>query len=372
MKQYLFVGTRKGAWIYTSNKARKKWEVDGPHHLGGIVNHLVLDPRDQKTLVMAIAAGHLGPTIMVSTDFGKNWKESPRPPAFPKSNEPETGRAVSHNFWISPGHESEPGVWWAGSSPPGLFRSEDGGVTWDSVAGWNENPMYHEWCPNAPTPDGELLAQISVCSQDPNHIYLCTSSGGVFETTDKCKTWKPLNKGVEVNFGPEKYPEFGQDAHQIAVHPADNNRIYQQNHCGIYRIHRPDDTWVRIGNNMPKEVGDIGFSVVVNPRDVDMAWVWPMDGTDIWPRTSPDGKPAAYMTRDGGESWERQDKGLPAEQGWFTVKRQAFVGDGMDPVGLYIGTTGGEIWCSPNEGAAWHQVTRHLPEIYSLNAIAVD
>ncbi|MCB1692398.1 MAG: hypothetical protein KDI19_06500 [Pseudomonadales bacterium] len=262
-------------------------------------------------------------------------------------------------------------MWWAGTSPPGLFRSEDNGMTWESVTGWNEHPMYPEWCPGAGTPDGELLAQVSICTSDPRHMYLCTSSGGVFETTDQCKTWAPLNKGVLANFMPDPYPEFGQDAHQIAVHPANNNRIYQQNHCGIYRIDRPGDTWVRIGDNMPPEIGDIGFSVVLNPRDDDMAWVWPMDGTDIWPRTSPGGKPAAYVTRDGGNSWERQGNGFPAEQGWFTVKRQAFVGDGRDPVGLYIGTTGGEIWSSIDEGENWREIARHLPEIYSLNAVTV-
>lgn len=370
--QYLLVGTRKGAWIYTGDADRKKWKVDGPHHLGSIVNHLVLDPRDGRTMVMAMRSGHLGPTIMVSNDFGKSWKESTRPPAFPKTEDPDAGRAVSHTFWLSPGHESEPGVWWAGTSPPGLFRSEDGGMTWEGISGWNQHPKYHDWCPNAPTPDGELLAQISICSNDENHMYLCTSSGGVFETTDQGKTWAPLNKGVEANFMADPFPEYGQDAHQIAVHPANNNRIYQQNHCGIYRIDRPGDTWVRIGDNMPREVGDIGFSVVVNPRDDRMAWVWPMDGSDVWPRTSPGGKPAAYVTRDGGETWERQDKGFPRKQAWYTVKRQAFVGDGLDPLGLYIGTTGGELWCSADAGESWKRIAMHLPEIYSLNAVSVN
>ena len=123
---------------------------------------------------------------------------------------------------------------------------------------------------------------------------------------------------------------------------------------------------------MPGEIGDIGFSVVLDPSDDKVAWVWPMDGSDVWPRTSPGGRPAAYVTRDGGDTWERQDSGFPGEQAWYTVKRQAFVRDGLDPLGLYIGTTGGEIWCSSNAGEQWRQVAMHLPEIYSLNVVAVD
>jgi photosystem II stability/assembly factor-like uncharacterized protein len=146
------------------------------------------------------------------------------------------------------------------------------------------------------------------------------------------------------------------------LHP---DRIYQQNHCGIYRMDRPEGRWVRIGENMPKEVGDIGFPVELHPRDPDVAWVFPMDGTDVWPRTSPEGRPAVYRTRDAGESWTRCDSGLP-ERAWFTVKRQAMTADNNDPVGLYFGTTSGEVWASKDEGSSWTCIAAHLPEIYSL------
>jgi hypothetical protein len=203
-------------------------------------------------------------------------------------------------------------------------------------------------------------------------MYIATSTGGVFESRDRAATWAPLNRGVEVTFQPDPYPEYGQDAHSIAVHPLDPDRLYQQNHCGIYRLDRPSDIWKRIGLAMPPEIGDVGFSVVVHPRDIDTAWVFPMDGTTVWPRTSPGGKPAVYRTRDGGERWERQDRGFPTEQAWFTVKRQAFCADEGDPVGLYLGTTGGEVWMSENEGAAWRQIAAHLPEIYSVVAAPLE
>jgi photosystem II stability/assembly factor-like uncharacterized protein len=364
----LLVGTRKGAWFFHSDATRKTWKTDGPHFLGQVVNHLVRDPRS-GTLLMAAKTGHLGPTIFRSTDKGKTWKEAVKPPAFP-AVKGDGGRAVSHTFWLSPGHADEPGVWWAGTSPPGLFVSTDDGVTWASVDGFNEHEMYFKWCPpDGGTPDGALLNQIVIDPRDATHMYIATSTGGVFESKDRARSWRPLNKNVEASFFPDPYPEYGQDAHYIALASTNPDRIWQQNHCGIYRLDRPGEKWERIGNAMPKAVGDIGFTILDHPRDEDTAWVFPMDGSTVWPRTSPDGKPAVYRTRDAGKSWERQDKGFPKKQGWFTVKRQAFCRDGMKAVGLYLGTTGGEVWASTNEGGKFTQIARHLPEIYSVVAV---
>jgi photosystem II stability/assembly factor-like uncharacterized protein len=365
----LLIGTRKGAWIHRSDAGRRNWSVHGPIFLGHIVNHLVLDPRDGRTMLMAAKTGHLGPTVFRSLDGGQTWREARRPPAFPKARDGETARAVSHTFWLEPGHKSEPGVWWAGASPPGLFRSEDGGESWESVAGFNEHEMYRKWCPQGEgTPDGPLLNQIAIDPRDARHMYLATSTAGVFESRDYAKTWAPLNKNVEANFLPDKYPEYGQDAHYIAISPPRPDRLYQQNHCGVYRLDRPSIEWTRIGQNMPKDIGDIGFTIVAHPRDADTAWVFPMDGTDVWPRTSPGGKPAAYRTRDAGLSWERQDKGFPREQAWFTVKRQAFCADSNTPLGLFLGATNGEVWMSDDEGENWRRIGAHLPEIYSVVA----
>jgi len=150
--------------------------------------------------------------------------------------------------------------------------------------------------------------------------------------------------------------------------PSNPDRLYQQNHCGIYRLDRPSDTWERIGKSMPKRVGDIGFPMVVHPRDADTAWVFPMNGTTVWPRTSPDGMPAVYATRNSGKSWQRLDTGLPSKQAWWTVKRQAMTADAADPVGLYFGTTSGELWTSRDEGRRWTCIARHLPEIYAVEA----
>ena len=364
----LLVATRKGAWLFRADAARRTWRIDGPHFLGHVISHMVLDPRDRRTLLAAAKTGHLGPTLFRSTDFGRTWKEAARPPAFPKAPEGVKGRTVDHTFWLAPAHPREPNAWYAGTSPQGLFRSEDGGVTWEPVAGLNDNARYRTYMGDeqAGTPDGPKLHSINVDPRDPKHLYMAMSSGGVHESRDRGRTWTPLSEGLEVVEGFDPANLAFHDPHCIRVSPSNPDRLYQQNHCGIYRLDRPATAWVRIGKTMPKRIGDIGFPMVVHPRDADTAWVFPMDGTTVWPRTSPGGAPGAYVTRDGGKSWRRLDAGLPKAQAWWTVKRQAMCADGRDPVGLYLGTTGGELWMGRDEGARWTCIARHLPEIYAV------
>ena len=322
-------------------------------------------------MLMATRTGHLGPIIMRSTDRGRSWVEAKQPPAFPKAPEGQTGLAVDHTFWLSPGLASQPGVWWAGTSPPGLFRSEDGGITWSGIEGFNRGLVNLLAGVGQGTPDGQVTHSILVDPRNPRHLYVGLSGGGSFESTDGGASWRPLNRGVAADFLPEKDPEFGHDPHIMALHPLMPDRLYQQNHCGIYRLDRPGDVWTRIGRNMPKTVGDIGFPLVLHPRDPDTVWVIPMDGTAVWPRTSPGGRPAVYRTRNGGRTWQRQDAGLPRRHSWLTIKRQAFATDGREPLALYFGTTGGEIWMSADEGGRWRRIAQHLPEIYSVGAAAI-
>jgi hypothetical protein len=333
-----------------------------------VIHHLVLDPRDGRTLVAAASTGHLGPTIFRSSDLGRTWAEARRPPAFPKVPEGEKGRSVHHTFWLTPGHPSLPASWYAGTSPHGLFRSDDGGDTWSAVPGLNEAPRYREWMggPQDGTPDGPKLHSVIVDPRDPDHLYVGMSSGGFHESTDAGRSWRPLVDGMEVVDGLDPSNVTFHDPHCVRLSPADPDRLWQQNHCGIYRLDRPGTTWTRVGRTMPRSVGDIGFPMVVHPRDPDAAWVFPMDGTSVWPRTSPGGRPAAYGTRDGGRTWRRLDGGLPARDAWWTVKRQAMAADGGDPVGLYVGTTAGEVWASRDEGRRFACIARHLPEIYAV------
>jgi hypothetical protein len=362
------VGTRKGAWTLRASPGRLDWVVSEPAFLGHVVQHLMADPRDPSTVLMGCRTGHLGPTVFRSTDGGDTWVEATAPPAFRPGD--VLGRAVRSVFWLTPGHDSQPGSWYAGASPQGLFRSDDGGDTWSPVDGWNDHPSWSTWAewPDVEgTPDGSMLHSVNVDPRDPDHLYLGLSGGGVFESTDGGKDWRPLNQGCAADFLPDPDVPFGHDPHCVRLHPQRPDRLYQQNHCGIYRLDRPGERWERIGDAMPRGVGDIGFPIELHPRDPDIAWVFPMDGTDVWPRTSPGGCPAVYVTRDAGASWQRCDTGLPL-RGWLTVKRQAMCVDDLDPVGVYLGTTSGEIWASRDEGLTWTQIAAHLPEVYSLEA----
>jgi len=366
----LLIGTRKGAFILRGDRARRTWKLSPPLFLGQIVHHAILDPRDRRTMLVAARTGHLGPTVFRSTDLGKTWKEANSPPAFPKVPEGEKGRVVDHVFWLTPGHASEPNSWYAGTSPQGLFRSDDGGATWNPFSYINDDPQYREWMGTVQdgTPDGPKMHSIIVDPRNPRHLYFAMSGGGVHESVDGGKKWTPLVQGMEVVEGFDAATITFHDPHCVRLCPGNPDRLYQQNHCGIYRLDRPSNQWVRIGNNMPKRIGDVGFPMVVHPRDQNTAWVFPMDGTGVWPRVSPGGKPAVYKTRNAGQTWARLNKNLPTSQAWWTVKRQAMTADAHEPVGVYFGTTSGEVWASRTGGENWACLASHLPEIYSVEA----
>jgi photosystem II stability/assembly factor-like uncharacterized protein len=369
----VLVGTRKGLFILASDASRRDWSIEGPHFLGEAVNHAVVDPRDGRTLLAAVKAGHLGPTVFRSEDLGRTWKEAQTPPAFAKAAQPDAGPSVSHVFWLTPAHATQPGRWYAGTSPQGLFVSDDGGRNWRGVEGFNAHPDRLKWIgglQDAP-PDGGTLHSLHVDAFDASHLYIGLSTGGVFESRDAGASWSPLNAGVAADFLPDLHAPYGHDPHCLRVHPAVRDVVYQQNHCGIYRLERAANRWTRVGDNMPQDIGDIGFPLALHPRDPRTAWVFPMDGGTVWPRVPIGGKPAVYATRDAGASWTRQDRGLPSEQAWFTVKRQSLAADTLDPVGLYFGTTGGEVWASRAEGDSWSCIRSHLPQVHSVEAALV-
>ncbi len=375
------LGTTKGAFALHTRGSRARVDVQGPWQLGSGVNDFAQDPRDPKRLVMTIGGGHLGPTVMHSKDAGKTWTEAKVPPQFEPAKQGSAGKksaaakaktsrglSVKRNFWLTPGHASEPGVWYLGTVPHGLFRSSDHGATWQGVDGLNLHPDYGKWFSSDEPPDGPFLHSVRIDPRDAARLQVSASIGGTFESRDAGKTWRPLNAGVESDFGPEKFAEYGQDPHCVIQHPANPDVFYQQNHCGIYRLDRArGEAWTRIGRKMPKKIGDIGFGIAGHPGDERTVWVCPMDGTRIWPRTPPAGKPALYRTQNSGKTWQRLDVGLPSEQGWFTVLRQALCTDfdEQNPA-VAFGTTGGELWVGLDGGERFQQAAAHLPKILSV------
>jgi len=376
-RQSLLIGTMKGAFALDAGPGRRSWKIRGPFHFGSVVHDVRLDPRDGKTLLASATGGHLGPTIYRSTNRGRTWTEAKTPPRFTKGKAPAKGKrattkgmAVTACFWLEPGHADEPGVWYCGTTPAGLFRSTDGGATWRGVKGLNDGKVWGVWNLKGDNeaPGGSMLHSIQIDPRDKKHMYASISVGGTAETRDQGKTWTPLNQGVESDFFPGEPGEWGHDPHCMVVHPADPDRLYQQNHCGIYAMDRTvADRWHRIGRKLPKKIGDIGFPMVPHPTDPDTVWVFPMDGTRVWPRTSPGAKPAVYRTRNGGKRWERLDQGLPTEHGYYTVKRQCMCADDdARNTGLYFGTTSGDVWASKSGGESWSRIAEGLPHVYSV------
>jgi hypothetical protein len=370
MATSLLIGTRKGFWMLHADEARRRWTLDGPHFLGNLVHHARLDPRDGRTLLVAARTGHLGPTVFRSGDRGASWQEAEVPAAFEKE---AGGRVLDHVFWLEPGHADRPDEWWAGSSPQGLFRSSDGGRSWLGVAGFNAHPHRKAWCGGDQdgTPDGPKLHSILVDPRDPAHMFLSMSSGGTFESHDTGGDWTPINRGVRADFMPDPDPEYGHDPHSVRMPSAMPGRLYQQNHCGLFRRDEGEDRWTEIGgpvrNATPQR--DIGLALALHPRDPDTLWTFPMDATGVWSRVSPGGEAGVLRSRDGGESWEWLTNGLPSRQAWYTVKRQAMTADAGEPAGVFFGTTNGELWGSIDEGESWICLANHLPEIYAVEAV---
>ena len=237
----LLVATRKGLWILRPDAARQRVDLDGPHFLGHVLHHAVLDPRDRRTLLVAARTGHLGPTVFRSVDLGKSWTEATAPPAFPKAKEGEQGRVVDHVFWLEPGHASEPDCWYAGTSPEGLFRTEDGGVTWASVTGFNDHPRNRRVdrarrIRHARRADPALDPDRPARSAPSLHRDVGLGRRRLREPRRRQRLdadQQGLRDRLLARF---RDPEFGHDPHCVRLHPLEPDLLYQQNHCGIYRM----------------------------------------------------------------------------------------------------------------------------------------
>ncbi len=367
----LWIGTRKGLFSIDGDAERAEFSEAEPHWIGSTAFHVVADPRDRDSVVAGIRTVDGLPTVMASRNGGKTWSEAAEPPRFasesPFESDPASTAAqlvqrhVSQVFAITPGHASEYGTWYAGTSPQGLFRSSDHGSTWEPVAGLNEHPDFDRWTSPGidDTPDGPKLHGILIDPRDADHLFVAMSTGGVLESRDAGATWTRLDGGLQ---GPAAL-----DPHAVAMGVTNPDRLWMQSHFGVYRMDLEVGTWDRVGApETEEERQDAGFPMAVHPADPDVAFTVPMDGSDAWTRMPKDGRPAVMKTLDGGQSWTRHAEGFPKERCWWTVKRQCLAVDGYDPLGVYIGTSSGEVWFSRDEGESWRCIARGLPYIYSV------
>jgi photosystem II stability/assembly factor-like uncharacterized protein len=352
MTVVVLVGTRKGLFVLESDDGRRRWELAGPLLEGWSVYHALLDGRDG---VLHACTNHdvYGATVHRSRDLGKNWQRAE------ELGLPEESELKLERTWhIEPGREDEAATLWLGAAPGALFRSSDAGEHWEAVASVLAHPTREEWNPGA---GGMCCHSIQLVPDDADRLYIGISAAGVFRSDDGGATWSPANSGTAADFLPDPYPEVGQCVHKLLLHPAARDRLWQQNHCGVYRSDDGGDSWERLdGNGLPS---GFGFALALDPRNPDRAYVIPEEGAEF--RVTSGGRLGVYMTADGGASWSLLSRGLP-ERAWTGVLREGAASDALDPFGVYFGTQSGSVFASADEGASWNEIARQLPPVLSV------
>ena len=357
----LLVGTTKGAFLLTSDASRTDWTLSGPHFPGEAVYAVAYDERNGRRRTLAATRSfHWGSTIRLSDDFGASWTGPERQTVrFPESS----GLSLVQIWQILPGPAGDPDRLWAGVEPSCLFESRDGGESWSPIDGLLNHEHRAKWQPGG---GGLCLHTIIPHATDKERMLIAMSTGGVYRTDDGGKTWRASNRGVRAEFLPDKYPEFGQCVHKVVGHPAKPDRLFLQNHWGLYRSDDWGDTWHDVANGVPS---DFGFCMQVHPHDPDTVYIIPMESDQF--RCSPDAKLRVYRTRDAGASWEALARGLPQEQAYETVVRDALTADAHQASGVYFGTRSGKIFGSRDAGDNWTELADSLPPVCCVKAAVV-
>ncbi|HEY3846791.1 MAG TPA: sialidase family protein [Acetobacteraceae bacterium] len=353
----ILVGTKKGAFTLASDPQRRSWELRGPFCEAWPLNHVVADP-DSGTIYAGGGNEWFGPAVWKSTDLGASWTHSSEGLAY------QAGETPIKSVWSL---ASSAGGLYAGVEPAGLFRSTDGGQSWQHVAGLREHPSRPNWQPGG---GGLILHSLVPHPTDTKQLWIGISAAGVFHTEDGGDTWQTRNQGTRCDYLPEeqRYPEYGQCVHCLVMAPGMPDRLYQQNHCGMYRSEDGGKHWDSIEQGLPST---FGFPATVHPRDPATLFLLPLNG-DIAGRYVPDGKAAVWRTRDAGASWQAMRDGLPQRNTFFGVLRQAMAADRLEPAGVYFGTNTGTLYASTDEGDSWACVAQHLPPIHSVETLVVE
>jgi photosystem II stability/assembly factor-like uncharacterized protein len=380
-KVRVLVGTKKGAFILTADGARKNWDVSGPHFAGWEIYHLKGSPADPNRIYASQSSGWFGQVIQRSDDGGKTWatpdgSASPAPGEFPAGQSNKfvyEGEVGTHKWYDGTQHPwefkriwhmepslSDPNTVYAGAEDAAIFKSTDGGKTWKELSGLR-GAKGNLWQPGA---GGMAVHTILLDPKNSNRIYVAISAAGAFRTDDGGKTWKPINRGLKSQFElPDPDAEVGHCVHRIALHPSRPDVLFMQKHWDVLRTNNSGDQWTEVSGNLPT---DFGFPIDVNANEPETIYVVPIKSdSEHFPI---DGKLQVWRSRSGGNEWEPLTKGLPQKDCYVNVLRDAMSVDNLDPSGIYFGTTGGQVYCSPNGGDTWSAIVHDLPAVLSVEA----
>ena len=360
----VLVGTRKGAFVLTSDGTRKSWKVDGPHFAGWEIYHLKGSPVDPERLYASQTSGWFGQVMQRSNDGGKTWETVGN--QFEYEGTPGTHRWYDDSphpwefkrVWHVEPSRTDPDTVYAGAEDAALFASRDGGQTWAELPGLRTHHTASEWNPGA---GGLCLHTIMLDPKDSDRITVAISSSGTFRSDDGGKTFKAINRGLRSNHIPDPDAEIGHCVHHVAMNPERPNVLFMQKHWDVMRSDDAGDTWREISGNLPT---DFGFVVDVNANEPDTVYVLPI--TSDSHHFVPDGKLRVYRSRTGGDDWEALTKGLPQTDCYVNVLRDAMAVDTLDPCGVYFGTSGGQVYVSPDGGDTWSSIVRDLPGVLSV------
>ncbi|MFN2528575.1 MAG: WD40/YVTN/BNR-like repeat-containing protein [Candidatus Baltobacteraceae bacterium] len=362
----LLVGTRKGAFVLTSDGKRKEWKIEGPHFAGWEIYHAKASPVDPNRIYASQTSGWFGQVIQRSDDGGKTWE--------PVGNKFEYGGVPgTHQWYDGTPHpwefarvwHLEPSLWdpdtvYAGVEDAALFRTTDGGSNWEELSGLRNHGSGPSWQPGA---GGMCLHTILLDSKNASRIFVAISAAGAFRSDDAGATWHPINRGLKSEGIPDPNAEVGHCVHRIAMHPSRPDVLYMQKHWDVMRSENAGDLWTEVSGNLPT---DFGFPIDVHAHEPETIYVVPIKSdSEHFPL---DGKLQVYRSRTGGNEWEALTNGLPQSNCYVNVLRDAMSVDSLDQCGIYFGTTGGQVYASADAGDTWNAIVRDLPAVLSVEA----
>ena len=381
----VLVGTKKGAFVLSADGKRNNWKVEGPFFGGWEIYHLKGSPVDPNRIYASQTSGWFGQVVQRSDDGGKTWFQpgvapDVKPDAWPPqpSNRfsydvsAETGKPLTTHQWYDGTQHpwefkrvwhfepslTDPNTVFAGIEDAALFKSTDGGESWHELSGLRGHGTGPMWQPGA---GGMCLHTVILDPSNPDRIFIAISSAGAFRTDDGGKSWKPINRGLKSQYIPDPDAEIGHCVHHIAMNPSRPNVLFMQKHWDVMRSDDAGDNWTEVSGNLPT---DFGFAIDVHAHEPETIYVVPIKSDSL--HYPPDGQLRVYRSRSGGNEWEALDKGLPQKDCYVNVLRDAMAVDSLDECGVYFGTTGGQVYASPNGGDTWTPIAQNLPSVLSV------